>query len=103
PEIAILAGEIVYQARSALDHLAYELVKLNRTGGILPANWVKNCSFPMFFDIPNDLIKRGDTNPPLPYNCFESKLPNISQEAFDYIESLQPYRTGAGGHNFIKL
>ena len=34
-EICILVGEIVYQMRSALDHLAFELVKRNPSGLIL--------------------------------------------------------------------
>src|SRR6202521_6302853 len=34
--ITLLAGEMIYQMRSALDHLAFELVQRNATGTELP-------------------------------------------------------------------
>src|ERR1700759_327555 len=43
PRVAILAGEIVYQLRSAIDHLTHDLVKLNPTNIPLPINWFKKC------------------------------------------------------------
>jgi hypothetical protein len=46
PDIAILAGEALYQVRSALDHLAFDLVKLNLTQVELPVGWEKRCEFP---------------------------------------------------------
>ena len=45
-EIAILAGEMVYLMRSALDHLVFELVGLNASK--LPADWFKRCEFPFY-------------------------------------------------------
>lgn len=60
PEIAILAGEIIYHLRSALDHLACDLVELNRSGITLPAKWEENCVFPTWTN-----LKPGQ-NPPLP-------------------------------------
>src|ERR1039458_10837106 len=35
PGIAVLVGEVVYQLRSALDHLAFDLVKRNPNGAQL--------------------------------------------------------------------
>jgi hypothetical protein len=102
-EIAILAGEIVYQMRSALDHLAFDLVKLNRSGIKLPAQWIRNCTFPMWLEIPGKWTKVGHATPPLPYNCFEGTLPGISKDAFHFVESLQPYRKGPGAHNVMRL
>jgi hypothetical protein len=94
PEISILAGEIVYQIRSAIDHLALELVKLNPGGITLPANWEESCCFPLWLKIP----KKVPT-----YNCFEHILPGITRTAFAFIESVQPYHNGPGIHNVMRL
>jgi len=83
-DIAILAGEIVYQLRSALDHLAFDLVKLNRDSIALPAKWEENCMFPTW-----TTLKPGQ-KPPLPYGVFQN-LPGISKEAHAIIERVQPY------------
>lgn len=93
-QITILAGEIVYQLRSALDHLAFELVRLNFTGIPLPADWETRCCFPLWPKAPK---KR-----PV-YNCFDRVLPGISETAFAFIEHVQPYRSGSGPHNAMRL
>lgn len=103
PDIAILAGEIVYQLRSAIDHLAFDLVQLNPTKIALPTNWFKRCGFPLWLTIPDHLIKCGQANPPLPYNCFTKTLPGISKGAFAFIEGVQPYRSGPGIHNVMRF
>lgn len=81
-EISILAGEALYQMRSTLDYLVFDLVKLNLSGSVLPANWEENCCFPLWVNAPK--------KPPR-YNCFESRVPGISNAAFTFIESVQPY------------
>jgi hypothetical protein len=87
-DISILAGEAIYQMRSALDHLAFHLVKLNPNGSTLPLKWEDNCEFPLWTE-----HKVGQITP-LPYGCF-GKLPGISKQAHAFIESVQPYyRTG---------
>ena len=93
-EISILAGEIVYQIRSALDHLAFELVTVNPSGVKLPTDWEEHCLFPLWLTPP----KRGTA-----YNCFRRVLPGISETAFALIESWQPYhRQGAANvHRLI--
>jgi len=45
--ISVLAGGCIYQIRSALDHLAFQLVKLNRGGATLPRDWEEKCAFPL--------------------------------------------------------
>jgi hypothetical protein len=76
--------------------LAFDLVKLNPQKVVLPRAWEKNCQFPLLLKIP----KRG--NPavtckiPLPYNHFKDSLPGITQNAFAFIESMQPYYRGDG-------
>jgi hypothetical protein len=84
PVISVQAGEFVYQVRSALDHLAFDLVKMNRGGIILPIKWDENCMFPIWSN-----LRKGQTIP-LPYGGFES-LPGIPIEAHTIIEKAQPY------------
>jgi hypothetical protein len=101
PDIGILVGEIVYQLRSSLDHLAFDLVKINSRGIVLPAGWEKRCEFPLLFSIPT---KGNPPVPckPLPRDWFDKTLPGISDEAFTTIESLQPYRR-LGVTNALRL
>jgi hypothetical protein len=84
-DISVLAGEVIYQIRSALDHLAFGLVKLNRSGIALPVDWEENSAFPMWHRTPK--------KPPA-FNCFKSTLPGITKEAFTFIEMVQPYNRG---------
>ena len=83
-KISVLAGEIVYHLRSALDHLAFDLVKLNQRDIALPAKWDENCMFPTWTS-----LKVGQM-PPLPYGVFQN-LPGIPKEAHTIIERVQPY------------
>lgn len=87
-EISILSGEVAYQLRSALDHLAFTLVKMNACSGALPARWFERCEFPLWQKIP------GSQQPPLSKNNFSNILPGIADEPFAFIESLQPYNAG---------
>ena len=86
-DIAIIAGEIIYQLRSTLDYLAFDLVKLNPLGITLPRDWEDNCCFPLWLNPPKKT--------PV-YNCFKGRLPGITKAAFAFVERLQPYhRKGA--------
>jgi hypothetical protein len=97
PDIAVLCGEVVYQLRSALDHLAFDLVQLNPSKIKLPKSWRRNCQFPLLTKVPK---KKGSPpvryTTPLPYNFFEKDLPGITTSAFALIEALQPYYGGNG-------
>jgi len=46
-EISLLAGEMVYQMRSALDHLVFDLIKRNPNVATIDSDWEENCQFPM--------------------------------------------------------
>jgi hypothetical protein len=81
----MLAGEFVYQLRSNLDHLAFDLVRMNRSGSTLPPKWEENCQFPILDKTPSS----GQTFP-LPYGAFKN-LPGIPIEAHTIIERVQPY------------
>ncbi len=87
-EISILAGEVLYQLRSALDYLAFDLVMLNPRKIVLPRDLEKNCCFPLWLSVPK--------KQPV-YNCFEHILPGISKPAFAFIEGVQPYHAGNFG------
>jgi hypothetical protein len=95
-EIAVLAGEIVYQLRSALDHLTFELVKANPKGVTLPPNWPNRCQFPLCIEIPRKGNPPVPISVPLPFNYFKESLPGITVQAFTFIEALQPYNQGNG-------
>jgi hypothetical protein len=103
-ELAIIVGEFFYQLRSALDHVAFDLVNQNRDKVVLPEGWVHKCRFPLITEIP----KTGDppvpAHIPLTYNAFEDTLPGISKETFAFVESVQPYhqRDSVGGLRFVE-
>jgi hypothetical protein len=84
-DISICAGEALYQLRSALDHIAFEPVKANKTGQPLPPNWEETCEFPL-----RCKLSKGATLP-RPQGEFERVLPCISPVAFAFIQALQPY------------
>jgi len=87
-EISILAGELVYQVRSALDHLAFDIVQSNFKSISLPDDWIRNCVFPLWLKTP----KQWQYVPPVPQRFFERVLPGIPAEAYALIEEVQPYR-----------
>lgn len=93
-EISVLAGEVLYQLRSTIDHLAFDLVKMNTGNVQLPADWEEHCFFPLWLKVPK--------KPPT-YNCFEHILPGISKQAFTFIEGVQPYRTNNRTGNMLRL
>lgn len=93
-EITILAGEIVYQLRSALNHLVFELVKTNRIIS-LPKGWEDRCEFPLFCSVPtigNPPVRRtGDQL----FELFDKRhLPGLTKKSFAVVERFQPYNGG---------
>jgi hypothetical protein len=92
-EISILAGEMIYQMRSALDHLVFELIKRNPHVSTIDPDWEENCQFPMRTRLP----KKRTT--PLAKIDFARDLPGIADAPFAFIESVQPYyRLGIINH-----
>lgn len=85
-DVAIPIGEALYQMRSALDHLAFGLVKASNP--ILPLDWERNCEFPLKLQLP----KTVPCAPvPFGHDSFSKCLPGIPIGPFTIIESLQPY------------
>ena len=91
-EISLLAGEMVYQMRSALDHLVFDLIKRNPNVAAIDSDWEENCQFPMRVRLPKN------STPPLNKKVFERDLPGIADAPFAFIESVQPYY-GVGAVN----
>jgi hypothetical protein len=96
PDISVLIGEILYQLRSSLDHLAFYLVKLNPNGANLPIDWEESCQFPLWTQ-----LKVGQSTP-LPLGCFKN-LPGISAKAHAFIESVQPYYETGKVNNSLRF
>lgn len=84
-EISLLAGEAIYQMRSALDHLAFELIQQNPNIDTIDPGWRENTQFPLRTRIPKNSV------PPLPKSRFAGDLPGIADKPFAFVESLQPY------------
>lgn len=90
-EIAILAGEMIYQMRSALDYLAFELVKRNPNIATIDPKWEEHVEFPLRINPPKNGV-------PFTRKDYSKCLPGISDAAFAIIDSLQPYH-GVGTIN----
>lgn len=90
PDISVRVGELIYQCRSTLDHLFFELVKLNQRGITLPKGWERDAAFPLHPKRPD-----GVSSSPVPREKFGSLSRDwISDAAFTFIERLQPYNSG---------
>jgi hypothetical protein len=90
-EIAISAGEAIYQMRSALDYLAFSLIERNPNISTIDPEWKEHCEFPLW----TKPLRPGQ-RAPLPKDRFARCLPGIADAPFTFIESIQPYyRQGA--------
>lgn len=95
--ISILAGEMVYQMRSALDHLTFEIIKLNPNISAIDPDWREHCQFPLRLSLPPGKM------PPLAETEFIRNLPGISHKAFTVIERMQPYYGNGPANNMLEL
>jgi hypothetical protein len=76
PELSLIIGDIVHNARTALDHLAWQLVCAN---GAQPG---EKTAFPIAWS--------KDSFPAHARKC----LKGVSKEAFSSVEALKPYQGG---------
>ncbi|MDP9262975.1 MAG: hypothetical protein M3O85_01495 [Acidobacteriota bacterium] len=95
-DVALIAGEVLYQLKSALDHMAFQLVMLNPRGIALPERSRQDCQFPIWTDLPTAKTL------PLPYGVFKN-LPGITDEVHAFIESLQPYYGIGATNNYLRF
>jgi hypothetical protein len=99
-EISVMAGEIIYQLRSALDHMFFDLVERNWNGRV-PEKIANRLYFPLCVKPPGEPTKQ----PPIPRSSFgEAVIPGcLPDEAFEVIESLQPYYHLHYGHQLLRM
>lgn len=77
-DIGIIAGDVIHNLRSALDHLAYQLVYVNG------ATHTKQTSFPIWDDATEYKAQRA------------RKVKGMEQSAIDAIDATEPYQGGKG-------
>src|SRR5919109_5017966 len=46
-DVQVIVGEIIYQFKSSLDHLTFQLIQSNPSGIKLPDDWERQCQFPL--------------------------------------------------------
>ena len=86
-KVPIIVGEMLYQFRSALDHLFFDLVKRNHGKGLPPTGWETDCYFPL-----RTMLPKGHASPPIPRSDYKrSTRDALTDEAFAFIEGIQPY------------
>jgi hypothetical protein len=92
PDWGLLIGDCVHNLRSALDHLAFQLMLGNRSGRV-PRELVKSSAFPIYLSsrefrkLRTKGPKRGQPTPDSGLN----KIVGVSATATAIIERLQPY------------
>jgi hypothetical protein len=99
-DLSVMAGEIIYQLRSALDHMFFDLAERHWSGAI-PDDIANRLYFPLCLKPPGDATRV----PPIPRSSFgEAIIPAcIPDEAFTIIECLQPYYRRHHGHRLLKM
>lgn len=97
-DVAIPIGEALYQMRSALDHLAFGLVRTSNP--LLPANWERNCEFPLKINLPETV---SACPVPFGHDSFSKALPGIGIGPFTIIESLQPYYPSGAPNTWLRF
>jgi hypothetical protein len=96
--ISVIAGEVIYQLRSALDHIFFALVRQSCPGRNVPDDIRASCKFPLRSKPPGDPLNR----PPIPRASFKN-MDGIPDEAFRIIERLQPYNKKDHGHDLLAM
>jgi hypothetical protein len=96
-EISLLAGEMIYQMRSALDCLVFDLIKRNPNVAAIDLDWEDNCQFPIRVGLPEKATL------PLNKRAFSRDLPGIADAPFAFIESLQPYYSVGATNNALRF
>ena len=96
-EISLLAGEVIYQMRSALDNLVFDVISRNPNVASVDPEWEEHCEFPLRIR-----LKAGQKTPLLK-NQFSRQLPGIADLPFTFIESVQPYYGVGAANNALRF
>jgi hypothetical protein len=95
-EISIFIGEILYQLRSALDHLFFDLIRRKFIGPFTKKD--SRRQFPLLLERPSGY----ENISPVPLAALE--LPYwIPVDAYTLIEGLQPYHRSQGFHDLMRM
>lgn len=78
--ISVMATDALHNMRSALDHLAYELMMLTPVAE-RPDGWAKKIEFPIFMSIEKDSIRKQIVN----------ELAYFPEDTREVIKGLQPF------------
>lgn len=89
PRLGLLISECLHQYRSALDHLAFQLLVAN-TRGRIPAKLAKRSEFPIFNSGTRFRGKFNRKGEPLAGSGW-AKMQGIDTDAATVLEGLQPY------------
>ncbi len=81
PDWALIVGEIMFDLRSALDHLVFQLHVRRYAGRTIPAKVERSSQFPIFYS-PSDFAKRGAW-----------RIENLGERERRAIRWLQPHIT----------
>jgi len=81
--VALIAGDVLHNLRSALDYLVYALIRAN---GKTPST---SAGFPIFDHEPVSQKEK---------NWFDEKIKDIPDTAQDVIRFLKPYKAGMTGY-----
>jgi hypothetical protein len=93
PNLAVIAGDVIHNLRSALDHLAVALV---------PSSRRSHASFPIETkDIWAKQGRRYVVHEPEPRKHWRTAVKGMPPEAVAFIESMQPYRHSSPGQHLL--
>ncbi len=97
--LSIILGEMVYQLRSALDYLFFDLVERNHAKCSLSSRWKHDSQFPIIAKLPDKIC-----TPPVPRDRFNCGVRDaLTDEAFTFIEGVQPYYSGGQAGRLLRL
>jgi hypothetical protein len=86
-EVAAITGDIIHNLRSALDHLAYQLVFMNTNGLGIPGKLNRDPFRNVYFPI-------GDCEERYITAKASREVKAMGQKALDAIDSIKPYKGG---------
>jgi hypothetical protein len=82
PDIPAIAGDVIHNLRSALDHLAFHLVMVGITFGESPPEKWEDIQFPIFHSLKSYEAGKG------------RRVKGMRREAVEAIDALKPYQGG---------
>jgi hypothetical protein len=89
--ISIVIGDVMFNVRSALDHLAVAFATDNRK---LKAQWpIFTCDVHAIDELTGDYLHKRD------FKAWRKAVSGLPRDAVDYLESIQPWHFKEQGHD----